>query len=215
MWVLLICVHVYKMVSCLPTGMLIIIRVCVCLSLCLSVTQADGAEHANTGDICLNLKSKREEPISGKGKATKERSRKMCDVCGMSLSCYSALSRHRRLKHRVGSPLFCPVVGCGKWFARAELLDSHASCKHSETKPFQCFRCGKQFGAKKYMSDHLARCGQSPYKCTVCQQSFKDRSARRDHVAKRHEGQFFVCHCGKVYEWRTSLAKHRKKCPTT
>ena len=178
--------------------------------------QADGTEHADTApeDILLTLKTFKLATMSRAGDA-KDLSRKMCDVCGLSLSSCSALSRHRRLKHREGRPLLCPVAGCGKWFARAELLQSHVNCRHSETKPFQCFRCGKQFGTKKYMSDHLARCGQSPYKCQRCQQSFKDRAARRDHVAKRHEGQFFVCHCGKVYEWRTSLAKHQKKCLTS
>lgn len=173
--------------------------------------QAGRTKHTKTAPDDNDLKLKL-PTISRRGKV-KEPSRKMCEVCGLSLSSCSALSRHRRLKHRAGRPVLCPVTGCGKLFARSQLLESHINCRHSETKPFQCFRCGKQFGAKKYLSDHLARCGEAVYKCHLCHLLFRDRAARRDHVAKRHEGHFFVCHCGKVYEWRTSLAKHQKKCP--
>lgn len=144
----------------------------------------------------------------------KQQGRKVCDICGLYLCNWYALSRHRQSKHHVGEPLTCPTAGCQKKFARHSLLKSHMQSVHASSKPFQCSRCGKQFGVKRYMTDHMARCGRQPYKCQKCELNFGDRAARRHHIVKHHEGrqQFFSCHCGKVYVHRTSLFKHKKKC---
>ncbi|KAK7469615.1 hypothetical protein BaRGS_00035831 [Batillaria attramentaria] len=170
-------------------------------------------EHDKTGVDNNMCSADSDEKSDSRNCETGKQGRKVCDVCGMYLSNRSALTRHQRLKHQMGEPLVCPTPGCGKKFARQELLDSHINCIHSDSKPFQCSRCGKQFGCKKYMLDHMARCGRQPYKCDACNMAFRDRAARRDHISKYHEGQqFFTCQCGKVYGWRSSLLKHQKKC---
>lgn len=89
----------------------------------------------------------------------------------------------------------CPVVECGKLYAKASHVRAHLR-RHSGEKPYRCTWSGCVWRFAR--SDELARhrrshSGDKPYRCRECEKRF----ARSDHLAKH----------GKVHARRAAAAR--------
>jgi len=107
-------------------------------------------------------------------------------------------------------------------------------------KPYACF-CGKRFGRKWDLKIHKnIHTNSKEYTCKVCSKGFADPSSLRRHEKIHSEREKVACsicgvellpssyalhfeshlttirhscsQCPKVYKWKTSLAKHIRKC---
>ncbi|XP_067669306.1 uncharacterized protein [Haliotis asinina] len=52
---------------------------------------------------------------------------------------------------------------------------------------------------------------QYAFPCTKCDRLFTSYKARQFHLESVHEGLRFMCVCGKIYKYRTSLHKHMRE----
>lgn len=139
----------------------------------------------------------------------------MCDVCGVYLGTAGSLRRHRLFRHETdieGNPFRCPQVGCRRVFSTEQRRDRHERTEHLGDKPHICQRCGKSFGLRNFLTDHLLRCQQQHYRCERCDDRFTNRASLNDHRRIVHEGIVFSCTCGKVFKSRSGLARHSRKC---
>ena len=109
-----------------------------------------------------------------------------CDSCCMVFERKSKLEGHVNDKHRHYKPHRCPNVPCNRAYAHRGSLEAHSKeCRHGE-KP-------KQF------------------KCDSCTQIFHMRSVLLDHKNAKHSVKSYTCPCGKSFQWRSNLSRHRKK----
>lgn len=139
----------------------------------------------------------------------------MCDICGLYLTTTSSLRRHRVNRHETDiaqNPVPCTHNGCKKVFATQERMDRHVRSEHLGEKPHICQRCGKSFGLRSYLMDHLLRCQQLHYCCDKCQERFNSRASLNDHRHTVHEGKVFSCLCGRVFKSSGGLRRHKMKC---
>lgn len=149
------------------------------------------------------------------GNRRRKREQHMCDICGLYLTTSSSLRRHRLNRHETDiarNPVPCSHNGCKKVFATQERMDRHVRSEHLGEKPHICQRCGKSFGLRNYLMDHLLRCQQLHYRCERCQDRFNSRASLNDHRHTVHEGKVFSCLCGKVFKSSGGLRRHRTKC---
>ncbi|XP_068622691.1 Kruppel-like factor 3 [Battus philenor] len=89
-----------------------------------------------------------------------------------------------------GEPVFCsklgafrcPVVDCGKLYAKASHVRAHLR-RHSGEKPYKCTwgGCSWRFARSDELARHRrSHSGDKPYRCGECSKRF----ARSDHLAK-------------------------------
>ena len=77
--------------------------------------------------------------------------RKKCSLCGLVLSCVSALSRHKLNIHR-DIRFTCEI--CGKTYSRQDTVKNHV-CKQKKT--IKCDYCGLSFKYLSYKKRHNCR----------------------------------------------------------
>lgn len=76
----------------------------------------------------------------------------------------------------------CPVVECGKLYAKASHVRAHLR-RHSGEKPYRCTwgGCAWRFARSDELARHRrSHSGDKPYRCSECGKRF----ARSDHLAK-------------------------------
>lgn len=76
----------------------------------------------------------------------------------------------------------CPVVECGKLYAKASHVRAHLR-RHSGEKPYRCTwnDCAWRFARSDELARHRrSHSGDKPYRCRECDKRF----ARSDHLAK-------------------------------
>ncbi|XP_042291776.1 gastrula zinc finger protein XlCGF57.1-like [Thunnus maccoyii] len=77
-------------------------------------------------------------------------------------------------------------------------------------KPFSCSECGKAFGRKTHLREHL-RChtGEKPFSCSICKKSFSWRRQLLRHM-RIHTGEKRLnCSvCDKMFSWHYQLKIH-------
>ncbi|XP_070211174.1 oocyte zinc finger protein XlCOF20-like [Littorina saxatilis] len=140
----------------------------------------------------------------------------VCDVCGKRLSCHYSLQRHQLYQHDTDkdrNPFRCSRFPCSRVFATQQRLDRHVRTEHLGDKPFVCNRCGRRFGLRHYLSEHLLRCQRVGFPCDRCEAKFTNRPALINHRRVKHEGIVPVCVCGKAFSCASTRNKHARKCP--
>ncbi|CAB4062967.1 KRAB [Lepeophtheirus salmonis] len=104
-------------------------------------------------------------------------------------------------------------------FESQETLESHlASHSGSNGKNFSCEKCGKQFGYKSSLMQHIKLHGDSRvFKCQFCSKSFSPlkRLLSTNYMKKRHKGEKpWKCElCEKAFlhqsTWKYHMMRHK------
>ena len=78
-----------------------------------------------------------------------------------------------------------PCVECGKTFGARELLRNHMSTAH--TARHQCHLCDKSFSLKHDLMSHVRGVHDGiKHRCTVCEKAFSRISDRNRHEREQH-----------------------------
>jgi len=142
----------------------------------------------------------------------------VCETCGLELRSRQALTNHM-YRHTGEYPYTCDFEDCGKGFRHKAALKSHKE-KHERDitgepapKKAMCELCGKQFGDKTYLKEHVIHAHERKsmdIKCTECTMVF----VRRVHMMKHRNLVHFpdrhrcpVCH--KSFGNGEMLRKHQ------
>ncbi|XP_059056465.1 gastrula zinc finger protein XlCGF57.1-like isoform X12 [Achroia grisella] len=131
-----------------------------------------------------------------------------CESCGKSYFTSSSLQQHMKLSH-IGDQRIC--VKCKKTFMTLE-----AKRKHLNDSPkcwsFLCRDCGERFMTATQRDAHRAQlhgAQKKTYHCLECNEVFPDRMRYRVHYKITHTDQYFTCSCGRKFDTKTNLEKHR------
>lgn len=150
-----------------------------------------------------------------KNEADKERTYQ-CDKCEKSFKRRQHLDDHISLKHKSkDSSLKYKCDRCTESFLRPHNLEYHTNKVHLQEKPYKCKNCNEAFYSAVAMRKHFRLCSlpdSERYSCEVCAQLFTTKRNLRMHSEAMHTLNPLTCECGVVVKWRSSLAKHRRKC---
>ncbi|XP_071439174.1 uncharacterized protein [Hetaerina americana] len=82
---------------------------------------------------------------------------------------------------------------------------------HQENRLFACDYCGKSYGLKPELRNHIVNCHLTPdpQKCTVCHRSFTNEEELREHSKTHPKGKMFYCAvCEECFCFKTELRMH-------
>ena len=126
---------------------------------------------------------------------------------------------HFRKVHKKKYHHYCPEQGCDFGSDESWVVDKHRTDEHNAPKVHCCHKCGKDFGKKRTLRDHLEICqvdkSIKPFKCESCPKGFRSREERTRHVSQIHpstegdeSGWYFCPECGKKYGTKSGRRKH-------
>uniref|UniRef100_A0AAG5DYP6 Protein krueppel n=1 Tax=Anopheles atroparvus TaxID=41427 RepID=A0AAG5DYP6_ANOAO len=101
---------------------------------------------------------------------------------------------------------------CPQKFATPRYLRQHIELVHRGLRPHECTKCGKRFGYRHKLVEHLnMHDGVRNLKCKYCEKRFTHSSVLSAHERKHtDERRNYVCDlCGGEFLTSSSFAKHR------
>ncbi|KAK4304469.1 hypothetical protein Pmani_023592 [Petrolisthes manimaculis] len=131
----------------------------------------------------------------------------MCEYCGIKLPTKITLTKHCRLKHKVGVTWSCPH--CDYKTIRNHTLKRHMEL-HQENRNFMCEICGNSYQALATLKDHhnFVHSDERNYKCSECNKKFKNNSSLARHLRIHSDDRPYQCHCGTSYKRLSHLKRH-------
>ncbi|XP_052248358.1 zinc finger protein 286A-like isoform X2 [Dreissena polymorpha] len=140
--------------------------------------------------------------------------RYFCNFCGHGFKRSQNLEDHIAVKHD-RSLLKYSCDQCPERFVRPHSLEYHVNRVHNKKRPYQCKNCKRDFYSKVAMSKHVVMCTKNEseqFACEECGQLFKTSQNLNMHREAMHSKNLLTCECGTVVRWRSSMAKHLRKC---
>lgn len=187
--------------------------------------ESDCVDAANIENVelkCETKKKKRKRSSKRKAVMTsvaplksrqiaKEKTRKVCELCGLTFSSNCTLRRHR-ITHTGRKDFICDI--CQNGFARKFHLDMHMRI-HLKLRPHICETCASSFSTSSDLSRHRRiHIDVKNYACVVCERRFKRSSDVIKHM-RTHTGQKpYACGasaCDKKYSSHSGLSKHLRR----
>ncbi|XP_038580259.1 zinc finger protein 665-like isoform X2 [Micropterus salmoides] len=143
-----------------------------------------------------------------------------CSVCGERFTWLYQLRNHKCVGRR-SSELQMEAKAEGEDCGGPEparnsdpdrLLQPETEVSLSDTdKPFSCSDCGKTFGRKTHLREHL-RChtGEKPFSCSICKKCFSWRRHLKRHMRIHTGEKRLSCSvCDKMFNWPYQLRIHQ------
>lgn len=132
-----------------------------------------------------------------------------CEECLFKCRGLPQFIRHGK-RHANANPT---CAYCDKLFATKALLQRHIASVHLGIKKFKCGVCGKMFGEKRHMEEHMNLHQESwNYICETCGKQFKQRQTLAVHKQVHRGVKTFACEfCDKAFTFKTKLSNHMKK----
>lgn len=134
-----------------------------------------------------------------------------CNICQEILLCTGfGYEEHVKVKHGEEFPKYkCEIC------SRDGITKFESYCSHLKThvNDFNCEKCGRRFGKKATLSQHLKTCGvdERPFVCPTCGKAFKTDLGVNQHIkiTHMHSNDVIKCeYCGKTYKTKQSYEKH-------
>ncbi|KPJ14226.1 Zinc finger protein 709 [Papilio machaon] len=132
--------------------------------------------------------------------------RRSCHLCDEKVSKYTK-AFHLESKHGITATT-CNV--CGKKFAFPYEVITHQRYQHMGEKRFQCEECGKCFGSKLLLKNHLVSHSTTrDFICDICFKAFKTDIALRTHIKIHDQNKPHICNiCDKAFKTEIALRLH-------
>ena len=133
-----------------------------------------------------------------------------CDHCDQMFVKMCYMKAHEREVHLKMAKKICPH--CGEGFIYNDQYVAHVN-KHTNTRPFSCELCGKDFLSRQCLQKHMAK-HTLPAACDQCDGKFPNKYLLKSHVKRDHLGIQVECRHGCDFKCPllSNLYRHEKTC---
>lgn len=135
----------------------------------------------------------------------------ICEDCGKEFTTRKGLNYHMST-HDSTSVVKYTCQVCQKGFKVKSHYMGHINSHHG-LRPYTCDTCTRGFAFKSNYTRHIKTCkGEDKKTCAQCGDVFSSVGTLKEHFRGKHQGKQYQCACGKLFNWRSSLSAHAKKC---
>ena len=133
-----------------------------------------------------------------------------CEICGKKYARRDSLKAHMASHSNKTFP--CSV--CGLEYFTERMLNNHIDRKHADSieTNFECSTCGKAFGKKWLLKEHMAiHSNVQKFSCQICAKSFKHEKSLKDHEGTHSDSislDFDCEQCDKKFRTKRNLREH-------
>uniref|UniRef100_A0A5S6R5T5 BTB domain-containing protein n=1 Tax=Trichuris muris TaxID=70415 RepID=A0A5S6R5T5_TRIMR len=110
-----------------------------------------------------------------------------CEECGYTTKYPSDMTSHKRTHS--GQLFRCTYEGCTYKATKRSHYEGHLRI-HSDSRPFACATCGKNFIERSHLTRHqLTHRTDKPFHCPICPYSSVRRDKLKEHMKRLHKGE--------------------------